>query len=143
MNELVEPRFTTHESRFLLAILLPLVLAPGAAYSQPYPSKPVRIVVPFPPGGPTDIVARLVSQKMAEGLKQPVVVENRAGAGGVLGTEYVAKSAADRAHQDRTNHRGFPAGGDTPQQTTKSRGRHHDEYVGCEFESVHGGRLQQ
>lgn len=67
----------------------------GGAHAQAFPAKPVRVVVPFPPGGPTDIVGRLVSQKMAEGLKQPVVVENRAGAGGVLGTEAVAKSPAD------------------------------------------------
>jgi tripartite-type tricarboxylate transporter receptor subunit TctC len=67
----------------------------GDAYAQAFPAKPVRLVVPFPPGGPTDIVARLVSQKMTEGLKQPVVVENRAGAGGTLGTEMVVKSPAD------------------------------------------------
>jgi tripartite-type tricarboxylate transporter receptor subunit TctC len=67
----------------------------GDASAQAFPAKPVRLVVPFPPGGPTDIVARLVSQKMTEGLKQPVVVENRAGAGGTLGTEMVVKSPAD------------------------------------------------
>jgi tripartite-type tricarboxylate transporter receptor subunit TctC len=67
----------------------------GDAYAQAFPAKPVRLVVPFPPGGPTDIVARLISQKMTEGLKQPVVVENRAGAGGTLGTEMVVKSPAD------------------------------------------------
>jgi tripartite-type tricarboxylate transporter receptor subunit TctC len=67
----------------------------GDTYAQAFPAKPVRLVVPFPPGGPTDIVARLISQKMTEGLKQPVVVENRAGAGGTLGTEMVVKSPAD------------------------------------------------
>lgn len=65
------------------------------AQAQPYPARPLRMIVPFPPGGPTDIVARLMSQRMAEGLKQQVIVENRAGAGGVLGTESVAKSPAD------------------------------------------------
>jgi tripartite-type tricarboxylate transporter receptor subunit TctC len=77
----------------LLALLS--LVACALAQAQPYPARPVRIVVPFPPGGPTDIVARLVSQKMSEGLKQPAVVENRAGAGGVLGTEFVAKAPAD------------------------------------------------
>jgi tripartite-type tricarboxylate transporter receptor subunit TctC len=65
------------------------------AHAQPYPAKPVRLVVPFPPGGPTDVVARGMAQKMSEGLGQAVVIENRGGAGGALGTELVAKSPAD------------------------------------------------
>jgi tripartite-type tricarboxylate transporter receptor subunit TctC len=64
-------------------------------HAQPYPAKPVRVVVPFPPGGPTDVVARGMAQRMAEGLGQAVVIENRGGAGGVLGTELVSKSPAD------------------------------------------------
>lgn len=76
-------------------VALALAAACVLAQAQPFPARPVRLVVPFPPGGPTDIVARLMSQKMTEGLKQPVVVENRAGAGGVLGTEAVVKSPAD------------------------------------------------
>jgi tripartite-type tricarboxylate transporter receptor subunit TctC len=70
--------------------------APAAhAQAQPWPSKPVRIIVPYPPGGPTDIVARLVGQRLSERLEQPFVIENRAGAGGKLGAEAAAKSPAD------------------------------------------------
>ena len=71
-----------------------LVLANGAL-AQSFPSKPIRVVVPFPPGGGTDIVARTVTPKMAEILGQPFIIENRAGAGGNIGTEVVAKSPAD------------------------------------------------
>lgn len=71
-----------------------LVLTNGAL-AQSFPSKPIRVVVPFPPGGGTDIVARTVTPKMAEILGQPFVIENRAGAGGNIGTEVVAKSPAD------------------------------------------------
>lgn len=69
-------------------------LAAGAI-AQSYPDRTVRLVVPFPPGGPTDTAARIISQKMTEGLKQQVIVENRAGASGMIGAEAVAKSAPD------------------------------------------------
>jgi len=72
-----------------------LLLAAGSAFAQTYPSKPIRMVVAFPPGGPTDIVARLLGVKMSEALGQPVVVENVVGAGGNLATTRVAKSPPD------------------------------------------------
>ena len=67
----------------------------AAAFAQGYPAKPVKVVVPYPPGGPTDIVARVVSQKLTEQTGQQFLVENRPGAGGNIGAEAVAKSPAD------------------------------------------------
>ena len=79
--------------RFTLAALVAVSAAHASA--QPYPSKPIRLVVPFPAGGTTDILARDVGQRLTESWKQPVVVDNRPGAAGNLGTEIVAKSAPD------------------------------------------------
>jgi tripartite-type tricarboxylate transporter receptor subunit TctC len=77
-----------------LFIILALIVS-HAAQAQTWPAKPVRVIVPFPPGGGTDIVARTVTPKMAEILGQPFVIDNRAGAGGNIGTDFVAKSPAD------------------------------------------------
>src|SRR2546422_2509676 len=79
--------------RSLLAVVA-LVVA-GQAWSQPYPSRPIRFVVPFPPGGGMDIVARALGEKLAPRLGQPVVVENKPGAGTTIGTDAVAKSPPD------------------------------------------------
>ena len=76
---------------FLLAGMGPVALAQADAY----PAKPIRIIVPFPAGGATDIAARAIADKMSHGWKQPVLVENRGGAGGNVGSEAVAKSAPD------------------------------------------------
>ncbi|MBT9463281.1 tripartite tricarboxylate transporter substrate binding protein [Hydrogenophaga sp.] len=65
------------------------------AYAQSFPNKPVRLIVPYPPGGSSDIIARAISQLLSESLGQPVVVENRAGANGNIGADLVAKSAPD------------------------------------------------
>jgi tripartite-type tricarboxylate transporter receptor subunit TctC len=78
----------------LLVLALSSVVSGGVA-AQSFPTKPIRIVVPFPAGGTTDVVARLVAQRFTESMKQPVVVDNRGGAGGALGADIVAKSAPD------------------------------------------------
>jgi tripartite-type tricarboxylate transporter receptor subunit TctC len=79
----------------LLLIGLCAALAPSMASAQDFPNHPIRLIVPFPPGGPNDIIARTIGQRMSEILKQPIVVDNRGGQGGVLGTDMIAKSAPD------------------------------------------------
>jgi len=76
-------------------VLAALVLLPGLAFAQAWPDKPVRVVVPWAPGGITDILARLVAQKMSDRLGQQFVVDNKGGAAGNIGAEIVAKSPAD------------------------------------------------
>jgi tripartite-type tricarboxylate transporter receptor subunit TctC len=76
------------------SLALGLAAASGV-HAQAWPSKPIRIIVPYPPGGSSDIIARSISQSLSEALKQSVIVENRAGANGNLGAEAVAKSAPD------------------------------------------------
>ena len=71
------------------------LLCPAWAMAQDFPSKPIHLIVPFPPGGPNDIIARVVGQRMSDILKQTIVVENRSGQGGVIGTDAVAKAQPD------------------------------------------------
>src|SRR5438067_2571759 len=77
----------------LLGVALALHL--GAALAQPWPSKALKLVTPFPPGGSADVIARLIGQQLSEQLGQPVVIDNRPGAGGVVGNEYAAKQPPD------------------------------------------------
>ncbi len=70
------------------------LFATGAA-AQNYPTKPIKLIVSFAPGGPTDIVARIAAQKITEGVGQQVVIDNRPGAGGTLGAEVAAKAPGD------------------------------------------------
>src|SRR5471032_788514 len=74
---------------------LSLLLLPALAAAQDFPNKPIRLIVPFPAGGPNDIIARVVGQRMSELIKQPIVIENRGGQAGVLGTDTVAKAKPD------------------------------------------------
>jgi tripartite-type tricarboxylate transporter receptor subunit TctC len=80
--------------RTLLLCLLP-VLAGSALHAQTWPAKPIRIIVPFAPGGPADLLPRLIGPKLTEAWGQPVVVENKPGAGGNIGMDLVAKAAPD------------------------------------------------
>jgi tripartite-type tricarboxylate transporter receptor subunit TctC len=77
-----------------LSLLCP-ALGSTLSLAQDFPNKPIRLIVPFPPGGPNDIIARTVSQRMSEILKQNILIDNRGGQGGVLGTDVVAKSPPD------------------------------------------------
>jgi tripartite-type tricarboxylate transporter receptor subunit TctC len=74
---------------------LSVLLLPASVAAQDFPNKPIRLIVPFPPGGPNDIIARIVGQRMSELTKQPVLIDNRGGQAGVLGTDAVAKANPD------------------------------------------------
>ena len=80
--------------KFLLCTLVVLLSAPALAQSN-YPNKPIRMIVPFPPGGPNDILGRVVAAKLTEQLGQQVVIDNRGGAGGIIGAEIVARAVPD------------------------------------------------
>src|SRR5215470_8562923 len=77
-----------------LALVL-LLMVPSLAAAQQFPAKPIRLIVPFPAGGPNDIIARVIGQRMSELAGQPVLIDNRGGQGGVLGTDAVAKASPD------------------------------------------------
>src|ERR1700709_827216 len=78
----------------LLAGLM-LLSWPALAAAQDFPTRPIKLIVPFPAGGPNDIIARIVGQRMSELTKQPIIIDNRGGQGGALGTDAVAKAAHD------------------------------------------------
>ena len=81
--------------RLFILLALALAMTPWLVCAQSYPSKPIRLVVPYPPGGPLDIMARAIGQKLTEVWGQPVVVDNRAGAGESIAAELVARSVPD------------------------------------------------
>ncbi|HJV71678.1 tripartite tricarboxylate transporter substrate binding protein [Ideonella sp.] len=81
--------------RLVQAAALALCVCSGSAMAETWPTKPVSLVVPFPPGGTTDVLARALGEKLSQSLGQPVIVENKPGAGATLGADYVAKAKAD------------------------------------------------
>ena len=85
----------SHKNITRIALAALCLLASPLALAQAYPAKPVKLIVPFPPGGPTDIVGRFVASKLSEALGQQFVVENRAGAGGTVGSEVASQATAD------------------------------------------------
>jgi tripartite-type tricarboxylate transporter receptor subunit TctC len=78
-----------------LLVALAAALFSGYVFAQAYPVKPVRLVVPFPAGGSTDVLARVISLKASDNLGQRIIIDNRPGAGGTIGSEMVAKAAPD------------------------------------------------
>ena len=90
MNEM-----NCHRRKLLAAIAMSLASGPGAFAQSAWPNRPLKLVVAYPPGGPLDVLARSLAQPLGEALGQTIVVENRAGAGGVIGSDFVAKAAPD------------------------------------------------
>jgi tripartite-type tricarboxylate transporter receptor subunit TctC len=91
---MIVSRMLVVSSLLLWTALFP-VLFPTLAAAQDFPTKPIKLIVPFPAGGPNDIIARVIGQRMSELTKQPVVIDNRGGQAGVLGTDAVAKATPD------------------------------------------------
>jgi tripartite-type tricarboxylate transporter receptor subunit TctC len=87
--------FRLAQACLVAAVGIGALAAPSAQAQAPYPSRPITMVVPFPPGGPTDLVARVLAQKMTEQMGQQIVVDNRGGANGNIGSGFVAKAPAD------------------------------------------------
>jgi tripartite-type tricarboxylate transporter receptor subunit TctC len=88
-------RKTALNAWLLAGVLLPAALAPPCAAAQGYPAKAIRMIVPFLPGGPNDILGRVIAQKLTEQLGQQMVVDNRGGAGGIIGAELAARAVPD------------------------------------------------
>ena len=86
---------TSFLSRRAVLTAFALALGAGSVFAQAWPSRPIRLVIPFPAGGSTDIVGRLIADKLTQSLGQPVIVDNRGGAGGTTGSDVVAKAAPD------------------------------------------------
>ena len=95
MKKMPIDHLTCRSSGRTIAALVLLLAAWSAGFAQPYPSRPIRCIVASPPGGPADIVARLIGPKLTEAWGQPVVIDNRAGATGIIGTEMAARAAPD------------------------------------------------
>src|SRR5687767_5612467 len=81
--------------RTICTCIIALSCTLGGAHAQEYPTKPVRLIVPWPPAGPSDILARALSHKLTDSLRQPIVIDNRAGASGIIGAELASKAPAD------------------------------------------------
>ena len=86
---------TTIKTTLVFFIVAGSIVTAGPTAAQSYPTKPIRLIVPFPPGGPSDIVARMLAQKLTETFKQSVVVDNRPGGGGTIGTETAVRANPD------------------------------------------------
>src|SRR3569623_2997620 len=86
-----------HELSRIRFVVLAILWSFGVcdAVAADYPNRPIHVVVPWPPGGPTDAVARIISQEISEALHQPVVIDNKAGATGTIGSDYVATAPPD------------------------------------------------
>jgi len=81
--------------RTLLGLAIASTLGAGSVWAQAFPSKPINLVVPFPPGGTTDVLARALGDRLSAAMATPVIVENRPGAGATIGADYVVKAKAD------------------------------------------------